>query len=213
MWPFNNKVENKGFTLAPGESVDIGFYVSWRVDKNEALIVTDRGSAIVDENSEIFIEIDGDNIGTAKFQIVPDFKNRVLDLVEVIDIDGMANIDDKKRSTGKDGPILTFGNTINERYVSFDDYVKHWDQVMEKLKKIVKRSKWIRNILIPASVASFILSLYDLMTGGNVYINIFTMVVSICMIYYILNLYKRSLKEYVKYDEYKGNIFGIVKRE
>lgn len=219
MWPFKNKIENKEddikentgsikrFKLAPGESADIGLYVSWRADKDEALIITEDGQIIVDKNTEIFVEIDGDNIGTTKFQIVPDFKNRTMNIVEVI------NFDDKKKFTDKCVQIFGHSRITNEGHMSFSDYIKSLDQDVKGLEKMERNARRLRNILTPVNVIAFIMNSYNLMTGDNIYINIFAMIISICVGYFMWYSHKRVHSEYIKHKEYKDNIFGIVKRE
>ncbi len=59
MWPSKKKEkneENKGITLAPGQSIEIGFATSWRRDKDEVIIMTGDGPIVLDGKNELFIE-------------------------------------------------------------------------------------------------------------------------------------------------------------
>ena len=120
MWP-SKKKEKKGITLAPGESMEIGFAASWRRDKDEVAIMTDSGPIVLDGKNELFIEVTADNINPIRLQVVPDFNNKTINLVEVIDPST------KKKFSDKDGPKLIFaGRTITkERGMTMGDHLKN----------------------------------------------------------------------------------------
>lgn len=210
MWP-SKKKEKKGITLAPGESMEIGFATSWRGDKDEVVIMTDAGPIVLDGKNQLFIEIAADNIDSIKVQVVPDFKNKTINFVEVID----PNV--KKKFPDKDGPRLTFaGSTIiKERCMSLGDYMKNWDQNMERLEKLIKRSKRTRNIFVPANIILFFWHSYSFMTNSNAfrYINLVVATVCLYMIYYISNSHKKLYKDYLQYKDLREKSFGVVKEK
>ena len=150
MWP-SKKKEKKGIKLAPGESMEIGFATSWRRDKDEVIIMTDSGPIVLDGKNELFIEVTANNIDPIRLQVVPDFKNKTINFVEVIDPNT------KKKFPDRDSPRLTFaGSTIiKEKDMTISDYLKNWDKNMEEFEKLVKRSKLIRNIFVPANIILF----------------------------------------------------------
>jgi hypothetical protein len=208
MWP-SRKKENKGIKLAPGESMEIGFAASWRRDRDEVLIMTDDGPIVLDGKNELFIEISADNIDPIKVQVVPDFKKKTINLVEIIDPNA------EKKFPDKDGPSLAFaGSTIiKERCMTISDYLKNWDQNMERSEKVVKRSKIIRNIFIPVNVILFFWNLYLFMTNSDMfrYVNLILAILCIYMIYYIWNSHKKLYRYYLEYKDLREKSFGVVK--
>lgn len=211
MWPSKKKEkkeEKKGITLAPGESMEIGFTTSWRRDKDEVVIMTNDGPIVLNGESQLFIEVTADNVDPIRLQVVPDFKNKTINLVEVID----PNI--KKKFP--DGPRISFGGSvIKERGMTLSDYLKNWDQNMEKFEKIVNRSKKIRNIFIPANIILFFWHSYSFMTNSSTfrYINLLMVILSLCMIYYISNSHKKLNKDYLQYKDLREKTFGVVKEK
>lgn len=212
MWPSKKEEKNegkKGIKLAPGESMEIGFATSWRSDKDEVVIMTDSGPIVLDGKNELFIEVTADNVDPIRLQVVPDFKNKTIIFVEVID----PNV--KKKFPDKDGPRLTFaGSTIaKERCMTLSDYLKNWDQNMKKFEKLVKRSKKVRNIFVPANVILFFWHSYAFITTDSMfrYINLSLVILSIYMIYYISNSHKKLYKDYLQYKDLREKSFGVVK--
>ncbi len=210
MWS-SKKKEKKGIKLAPGEIMEIGFATSWRRDKDEVAIMTDHGQIILDGKNELFIEVSADNIDPIKIQVVPDFKSKTIDFVEVID----PNV--KKKLPDKDNPKLTFaGSTIiKERGMTLGDYLKNWDQNMDQFEKLVKRSKKIRNIFVSVYVILVFWHSYAFMTTNNNfrYIHLLVVIVGLCMIYYIPNSHKKLYKDYLQYKDLREKSFGVVKEK
>lgn len=206
MWP----KKKKGIRLTPGESMEINFLTSWRRDKEEVFIITEKGQIILDKNSELFIEVTADNIDPVKMQVIPDFKKRVLNLVEIIDPN------EKKKFKNQTGPKLSFsGSMLKERSINFDDYLKQQDNNIKTLEKMVNRSKWIRNIFIPLNILLFFWNFYLFLTNGNNsrYINLGVIIFIVCIIYYIYNSHKKLYEDYKKYKETREQIFGLVKEK
>lgn len=209
MWP-SKKKEKKGIALAPGESMEIGFAASWRKDKDEVVIMTDNGPIVLDGKNELFIEIAADNIDPIRLQVVPDFKNKTINFVEVID----PNV--KKKFPDNDGLKLAFaGGIVKERGMDLSDYLKNWDQNMERFEKLVKRSKRVRNIFVPANIILFFWHSYAFMTTNNNfrYINLSLAILSLYMIYYISNSHKKLYKDYLQYKDVREKSFGVVKEK
>lgn len=210
MWFFKKK-EKKGVKLSPGKSMEIGFTTSWRKDKDEVIIMTDKGPIVLNGKNELFIEISADNIDPIKLQIVPDFKNRIMNLVEVID----PNI--KKKFPDEGGPRLKFAGSIvkDNGTTTLVDYLKIWDQNTEKFEKLVKRSKMIRNIFVPINIILLLWNSYTFMTHNDAsrYINLIVAIICIFMIYYITNTHKKLYEDYLKYKDLREKSFGIVKEK
>ncbi len=206
MWP----KKKKGIRLTPGESMEINFLTSWRRDKEEVFIITEKGQIILDRNSELFIEVTADNIDPVKMQVIPDFKKRVLNLVEIIDPN------EKKKFKNQTGPKLSFsGSMLKERSINFDDYLKQRDNNIKTLEKMVNRSKWIRNIFIPLNILLFFWNFYLFLTNSNNsrYINLGVIIFIVCMIYYIYNSHKKLYEHHKKYKETREQTFGLVKEK
>jgi len=210
MWPFKKK-QKKGITLAPGESMEIGFATLWRKDKNEVEIMTNDGPIVLDGKNELFIEIAADNIDPIKIQVIPDFKNKTINFVEVID----PNV--KKKFPDKDGPRLTFaGSTvIKEKCMTISDRLKNWDQNMERYEKLVNRSKKVRNIFIPIGIILFFWHSYLFIINSDMfrYINLTISILLPYMIYRIWNSHKKLYEDYLQQKDLREKSFGIVKEK
>lgn len=210
MWPYRKK-EKKGIKLAPGESMEIGFAASWRKDKDEVMIMTDAGLVVLDGKNELFIEVGGDNIDPVKVQLVPDFKKKTINLVEIIDPNA------EKKFSDKDGPRLKFaGSTIiKKRSTTLSDYLNDWDRQMERFEKLTKRSKMLRNIFIPINIVTCIFNFSSFIVNSNIfrYINLAIAILCVYLVYYIWNKHKKLYKEYLKYKDLREKSFGVVKEK
>lgn len=209
MWP-SKKKEKKGIKLSPGESMEIGFATSWRRDKDEVVIMTANGPIVLDGKSELFLEIKADNIDPVKLQVVPDFKNKTINFIEVIDPKS------KKKFQDKDGPRLVFaGATIKERGMTLTDYLKNWDRNVEQFEKAVKRAKMLRNIFAPINIILLSWNLFAFLTKSDMfrYVNLFATIISAYVIYYLTNSHKKLYKDYLEYKDLREKSFGIVKEK
>ena len=209
MWP-SKKKENKGIKLAPGEIMEIGFATSWRRDKDEVTIMTDSGPIILDGKNELFIQIEAENIDPIKIQVIPDFKNKTINLVEIIDPNA------KKKYPDKDGPRLRFaGSVVKERGISLGEYLKNWDQNMERYEKLVKWYKLTRDIFIPVNIVLCLWNSYSFITKSDItrYLNLFAAFLSGFMIVYLWNTYKKFYDDYKQYRELREKSFGVVKEK
>ncbi len=77
--------KDKGIIIPAGGSIGLEFITSWRNDINEVTIMTDNGPIVLDGKNELYINVSADDANTIKLQVIPDFKNRVLNFVEVLD--------------------------------------------------------------------------------------------------------------------------------
>lgn len=206
MWP--NKKKKRGINVAPGESLEIGFATSWRKDKDEVVIMTEDGPIVLDGTNELFIEIVGDNIDPIKLQLIPDFKKRTINFVEVIDPNA------KKRFEEGEGPTFKFTGS-DVRRIAISDYLKKRDRQIERLEKIVKKSRMMTYIFIPIFIILFFWNLYIFMINDNVfrYTNLIAMLILLYVTYYILNSHRRIYKDYLEFKEQRDRSFGIVKEK
>lgn len=209
MWP-SNKKERKEIKLSPGESMEIGFATSWRIDKDEVVIITDSGQIVLDGKNELFIEVTAENIDPVKLQLIPDFKNKTINLIEIID----PNIPNIKKKF--DGPRLKFaGSIIKERTLTISDYLKNWDQDIEHYGKLVNRSKKVRNILIPVYIILFFWNSYIFITTINIfrYASLSIAIACLYMPYYTWNSHKKFYEAYLEYKDLREKTFGVVKEK
>ena len=203
MWPHKKK---KGVTIPPGKSVEFGFATKWRSDKKEVVILTDDGPIVLNEKSELFIEVSADNIDPIKMQIVPDFKSRTLSLVEVIDLDA-------KQTVGRKGKISFEGASISEdSTMSVDEYLRRWDENIEKFDNRIRSIKKRKNIflillavIIPYNIYAFVMS-----SSPWRYLNVFAVIIAIYSAYHIETACGSLQKEYDKYKELRKKAFSTV---
>lgn len=210
MWnPFKKKRE---IILAPGESAGIKLLTAWRKDKNEVAIITEKGPIILNEASKFFIEVTAKNADPIKIEVIPDFKKKVLNLVEVID----SNV--KKKYTDKDSPKLKFAGVeiVGQRYISFGEQLKNWDENVEGYGKIIKKYKRILAYLImPISISLVIINLYLFIIKNDIYRYI-SLILAISSILVSINMwlsYKKYCNHYRQYKELRGKIFELVKEK
>lgn len=206
MWSSKKK---KGITPSPGRSIEIEFTTTWR--HGEVVIMTDKGRPItLNEKSEFFIELSADNINPIKIQIIPDFKNRVLNCIEIIDPNVQLTDENK-------GSIKFVGINISKKKpISLGEYLKKWDENLEEFGKnikIYKKRKYIYTILL---IVLIFLNTYLFINESRQYLryfNIFTIIISICTLYYLWKTNRELLKEYEEYKELREKSFGIVKEK
>lgn len=205
MWPSKKK---KGITLQPGEGVELEIVASWNKNKNEVTVITDSGQFILGEKSELFLEIKGDNVEPLKIQIIPDFKNRKLDLVEIIDLNAKPTNDNVKIS-------LEGISETNEKTMPLDECLKRLDKDLTKLGELIKMHRKIRNISTLINVAILPLNIYVIITNRTsvIYFNMLAVVVQIYLIYYLWNKNMKLQKIYENGKRLREKMFGTVKEE
>lgn len=202
--------KDKGIIIPPGGSIGLEIVTAWRKDKSEVAIMTDKGPVILDGKNELFIRVAADNIDTIKLQVVPDFKNRVLTFIEVLDPNVKSSGKENKARIAFSGMKL-----IKETNISLIQHLELLDKDMEKLDKSLKRYKNMRNIVIVANATAFFVNLYGFVTKTETDIwrlaNLFFVFVAIFIIYFYWNSYKKLSREYKKYQGLREEIFSTVK--
>lgn len=208
MWPFKKK---KNITISPGEMVELTMQTAWRTDKDEVAIITKDGPVILDGKNECFIEITANNANSIKLQVIPDFKNKTLNLIEVIDCNSNKKFDND--------PKLIFAG-IRKRIVpgedsnvSIDEYLDTWDKEIEKYGKRIKKNKRIRDIIIPFLTITIFWNTYIFITKDSIirYINLLLIFVALCVAYMMWNLHDKICKDYEEYKDLRKKAFGTVK--
>lgn len=207
MWPIKKK---KGIRISPGESIAMEFLTQWRSDKKEVVIMTEEGPILLNDKSELFINLQADDMDPVKIQVVPDFKNKILNFVEIID----PNTPKKFADTNGPKFAITRG-IIKERHLTINDVLKDWDNDIEKFGKNVKNYRIIRNIFIPLNIFLAIWNLYQFITIDNIgrYINLIVGIFSICVVFFIWITDKKHHDALEKYKEDRENAFGIAKNK
>lgn len=205
MWPFNKK---KGIKIAPGESMAMEFLTQWRNDKKEVVIMTKEGPILLNEKSELFISLQADNMDPVKIQVVPDFKNKMLKFVEIIDPNA------PKKFTDANSPKFVIARGMaSERRLTLSDILKDWDNDIEKFEKNVKNYRRIRNIFMPLNTLLAFYNIYLFVTSTNTarYINLIVGIFSIFVVIFLWITDKKYHDELKEYKEMRENAFGIVK--
>jgi hypothetical protein len=205
MWP--SKKDNS-IKIPPGGSIEIGFAVAWRSDKDEVIIKTDDGEIILDGKNELFLEVTANNTEGVKVQIIPDFKNRTLNVVEVIEVN------DKKVNDKNKGKITFAGvSTSKDDTISVDKHIKIYDENIEKLGKQIKNQWRSTKIIVIMNMVLIIISL-DMFINENWplrYINLISIVLSGFVVYYLWNEHRKARKIYEKYKNMRSESFELVK--
>lgn len=207
MWPSKKK---KGIDLPPGKCTELEFTASWASDKREVVIMTDKGPITLNEKSEFYIEISSDNTNTIKVQIIPDFKNKTLKFVEIID-PSMVSTDDKNK-----GKLVFAGvNTVKMVPVPVGEYLKNWDESIENIGNKLRNYEKRKNILTIVLSIVTLLNIYLAIINRGIlrYINIIAVMVAIYTLY---NLWESNKKIYEDYEELKrlrDETFGVVKEK
>jgi hypothetical protein len=223
MWPSK---KDKGITIPPGKSVEINFGVEWRKDKEEVVIITDSDKFVLDGKNELFLEVTSSNADSVKVQIVPDFKKRTINVVEVIDIND-------NRTTGKNKGKISLmgigqsidisgdmpGNVLrtasNNDIFSIDKYLEAHDENIESFGKRISGYKIRRNIfmIFGALVAVGNVYLFNINTYPIRYINIAAIVIIIYSSARLWYSYKDLYATYEQYKEQRSKMFEIVKNK
>ena len=191
MWPSK---KHKGPTLPPEKSLEIGLGVEWKKDKDEVVIITEKEKFVLNGNNKLFLEVTSSNADSIKLQIVPDFKKRVIDIVEVIDIAAKQTTDNNK------GKILFAGvSSPKGETVPIGELLKKWDDIIELLDKRIHKYRKRRNAFILFGIAVAI---------GNIYLFIvekspmryMSAIVAVVIMYTSFNLWK-SFREMTEMHE------------
>lgn len=200
MWPFKKK---KGINLAPGEGMKFALHAAWRRGKDEVAIMTEKGPILLNDKSECIVEIRGDNIEPIKFQLVPDFRNKVINLVEIIDPN--VKYDEKRR-------LVLTGMEMREINI-LDEIMKQDELKANRYKKDIEKRKLFRNIVTVAGLILFTLDMYIFATEQETirYINLMIVIPLIYSIYLIWKSYDELIDTYKRYEDSRQKTFGLVK--
>lgn len=207
MWPSK---KDKDITLPPEKGLEIAIGVQWRKGKDEVVIITDKEKFVLNGKNELFLEITSSNAGYIKVQIIPDFKKRIIRVVEVIDINNT-------NATGENRGKISFAGVRESKayIVPIDKYLKQWDENIKDLDKKIRTQKIRRNIslIVGALVASANIYLFTINKSPARYLNI---VATIVIIYISFQLWKAFRDLCVTHEEFKDQrlkAFEIVKKE
>lgn len=205
MWPSK---KDRGIAIPPGGSIEIGFGVEWKRDKNEVVIITDKEKFVLNGKNELFLEVTSDNANPVRVQIVPDFRKRVINIVEVLD----ANT--KQKTDGKKGKISLVG--IGESKVdpiSIDEHLKKWDEKIDMFGKRIKMYKMRKNkfMIFAAIVAISNIYLFAISNGPTKYINVVAVAIIVYASLRLHNAYRDLHKSYEEYKEQRSKAFEVAK--
>jgi hypothetical protein len=227
MWPSK---KDKWITIPPGKSVEINFGVEWRKDKEEVVIITDNDKFVLDGKNELFLEVTSGNTDTIKVQIVPDFKKRTINVIEVIDananqttgknkgkislvgIDPSADISrGMSRNMSNDISITTSNNDI----FYIDKYLEAHDKNIESFGKRISGYKTRRNIFIIFAVVVIVGNAYifTISSGYMKYINMVAIAIIAYVVIRLWNAYKDLDRAYKEYKENRSKVFEVVKNQ
>jgi len=202
--------KRKGVTLPPGKSIEIGFTTAWRNDKDEVEIITDDGKIVLDGKNELILEVSASNADPIKLKIVPDFKKRVLNFIEVIDVDAKQTTDENKAKLAFVGISTPKDNTV-----PIGQYLKTWDENIEKFGKQIKDRRKSTTILVILNIILILFNLYMFIVGSwpTRYISLIPIIISGSLTYYLLDKHRKLIKEYEEYKDLRHEAFEIVKEK
>lgn len=202
MWTSDKKKKEDIFSGV--KNMELEFAATWRHDKKEVRIMTNEGQFILNEKTEFFVEISTDNFNPIKVQIVPDFKTRKLNFIEVLDPN--VKIDENKGTIFFSGQEKSASKSIGTYLVDLDEDIK----IVEKDLKMYKRRK-----LILVSFSAFVIlfngALFIVNTYPGRYLNIIAIMICLHVIY---RLHRGSKDIYKRYNEIKmmkNEMFETVK--
>lgn len=205
MWPHKKE---KGMTIRPGESIEIGFGVEWIKDKEEVIIITDSGKFVLSKKTELFLEVVSSNAGSIKVQIVPDFKNRKINVVEVLDVDTVCK-------TGKNGRKISLESTNTQKNdtVSIDKYLEHLDKFIDDFGKKIKVYKRRVRIYTVIGIVAIVTNAYLFISGNTPirYVNIVGVIIMAYALHKIRKSYANMCSLYEECKENRSKAFNIVK--
>lgn len=207
MWPYK---KDKGVTLPPGKSFEIGFDVEWRKDKDEVVIITDSGRFVLDGKNALFLEVTSSNAEPIRVQIIPDFRKKVINIVEVIDANAKPVTCDYKGRISLAGVGTSKDNTI-----SIGELLKRWDEDICTHGKRMHKHKMRRNVLMVFAAIVAIGNVY-IFTIGNTpirYINVAITVIIMYTSFRLWNSYRDLNREYEKYKELRSHALEVAKNK
>jgi hypothetical protein len=204
MWPSKKDEDIK---IPPGRTLEIGFGVEWIRGKNEVVITTEKERFVLDGKNELFLEITSSNADSIKVQIVPDFKKRIINVVEIIDANATCT------NRGK----ISFAGVHKSKddTISIDKFLKAWDENIETFGKRIHQCKIRRNIFIilGAIIAIGNAYLFTINNSPMRYINAFAVAVIVYILFRLLKSYRDLFRVYDDYKKQRSQAFEVVKNE
>jgi len=205
MWPSK---KDEGISLPPGRSIEIDFCVEWKKGKDEVVITTDKEKFVLNGKNELFLEVTSSNADTVRVQIVPDFKKRTIDIVEIIN----ANV---KQTTDKNrGKIaLVSIGTSKDETVHIGEFLKKWDENIETFGKRINGHKIRRNIfmIFGIMVAAGNTYMFIINNSPMRYINAAFVIVCIYLMSRLWISYRGLFRAYEEYKEQRSRAFEVAK--
>ncbi len=210
MWnPFKKK---KGETILPGESIEFDFMTVWKRDKREVSIMTEEGPIVLrdGDNGKLFINLSGKNVKPLKIEVVPDFNNKKLNFIEILD-PSSENINSHKGEFS----FIAGDEPHNDDYVSLDKYADTLDRNIENLDNLLEKTRKNKNLLTKILCVLVIINTYILVTYLNTmrYINLAAIIVCIYTCFYLHRSYKKMYVTYEKYKESRSRMFETIKEK
>ena len=210
MWSFGKKKKEDKFSGI--KNMELEFVTTWRRDRKEVEIMTNKGPFVLNEKTKFFVEISTDNFNPIKIQIVPDFDKKILNFIEVLD--PSIEIDKNKGVIKFSSSTRPLSNEILiDKDKSIDTCLIELDKDIEKLGNELKCYNKTRRIFISFYILLALISAatFIMMSTSIRYLNIIIIIACGYRIYQTLN---NSKKIYEKYDDIKktkDNIFCIKK--
>lgn len=207
MWPSK---KDKDIILPPGKGLEIVLGVEWRRGKDEVVIITDKEKFVLNGKNELFLEITSSNAGYIKVQIIPDFKKKTINIVEVIDVND-ANV------TGENRGKISFAGVreSKDNVVYIDKYLKQFDENIQILDKKIRIQKIRRNIFLifGALAAAANIYLFAINNSPVRYLNVVATIIIIYASFHLWKSFRELCMAYEEYKEQRPSIFEIAKKE
>lgn len=223
MWPSK---KDKWVTIPPGKSAEINFGVEWRKDKEEVVIITDSGKFVLDGKNELFLEAASSNADSVKVQIVPDFKKRVINVVEVIDVNANQTTGENKCKislagivpsvdTSGDMSVNISRDVSSNDTFSIDKYLKAYDENIESFGKKISGYKTRRNVFMTFATLVIVgnVYLFTVNNGPMKYLNMVVIVIIAYAAIRLWNAYKDLGRIYEEYKKHRSKVFEVVKNQ
>jgi len=207
MWPSKKDDDIK---LPPGRTLEIGFSVEWRRGKNEVAITTDNETFVLDGKNELYLEITSSNTDPIMIQIIPDFKKRVIDVVEVINANATPEAGKNK------GKIMFAGvRSSKDDAMSIDKYLKAWDENIEAFGKRIHGYEKRRNTytILGAIVVIGNAYLFTINSSPIKYLNAVATIIIVYVLFRMWNSLRELGRLYEEYKEQRLKAFEVVKNE
>jgi len=200
MWPSGKKIKEVTSVM---KSMELEFVATWRRDRKEVEIMTNGVPFVLNEKTEFYIEISNEYLNPIKVQIVPDFKTRKLNFIEVLDPN--AKIDKNK------GIIMFSGNKDKDE--SIGKRLEEIDEDMKRVDRELKTFKKRKLILLSFSIFVILINgaLFMINTYPGRYLNMIAIAICTYSIYRFHKFSKDIDKRYYEIKVAKDEMFGTVK--